>query len=599
MQPHAWRFGAVAGVLAGAGFLLFEDDLVREAIWLTTLLGSCVGIVLGVRWHRPAHQHPWWILFTALTLLAVGNVATYPIWSSSVAARLADHLAVVAFPLIGVASLALVRLQAPGGDRESAIDGTIVMVAMATLLAGTAFAPERLADDVTTVTRLLNTVVAPLVMAAVTAAVMRLLFVANVRLASAWLFFAGAALSMAGRTLRALFTSQGIYEPGIWTDVFILLAYVGVALAALHPSSRELTEVAEPRDRRFTHARLAVLGASLIAAPATLVVQDTGEGLSLPVLSSVALSLLVLWRLSELVLDREAARKELHLRAERQEALADLGLQATHDQDLAGLIAAAERRCTELMELDSCEVAVAPAGSSGGHAALPIADDGRALRARRDDALSQEDVAFLQAVANVLAGAVERHATHELMRNQAIHDGLTGLPNRVHLIQHLERAHAAQRRSGGALAVMFLDLDGFKQINDRRGHRAGDQLLIAVAERLQAAVRASDIVGRLAGDEFVVISEGTDLVEAQRVADRLVAALGEPYDIDGGSARIGASLGIAICDEAIEHPEQLLAQADHAMYVAKACPERATATYEDVLLDASPEAVSAEPGLRN
>lgn len=592
MSEHAWRFGAAAGALAAVGFLLSGNTLVHEAIWLTTLLGSCAGIVLGVRWHRPARQHPWWILFTALALLSVGNIATLSIWSSPLTVMLADYLAVLAFPLIGAASLALVRVQAPGGDRESAIDGLIVMVATATLLAGTVFAPDRVAEDVPAVNRVLTTAIAPLVMAAVTAAVMRLLFVANVRLVSAWLLFAGAALSMIGRTLRALFTSQGIYEAGIWTDTFILLAYVGVALASLHPSSRSLTEEAEPRDRRFTHARLGVLGVSLIAAPATLVVQDTGEGLSLPVVSSVILSLLVLWRLSQLVFEREAARKALHLRAEQQQALAELGVRAAHEHDLDELTAEAQRRCTELLGLRRCVVTAgsrevsepgldpAPAERPGHHVELAVSDDGGTLFAEREQPWNPEDRAFLQSVANVLAGAVERHTTNQLIRSQAIHDGLTGLPNRVHLMERLEQAHAAQRRSGEPMTVMFLDLDEFKRVNDTHGHRAGDQLLIAVAERLRAVTRASDTVGRLAGDEFVVISERTDLAEAHRIADRVVSALDAPYALGPISVRVGVSLGIAVSDGSGDTPEQLLAQADHAMYAAKIHPDSAASTFE-------------------
>lgn len=580
MREHAWKIGAITGALAGVGFLLSEDALVREAIWCLTLLGACVAIVVGVRLHRPVRRHPWWILLGALSVLAAANVVNYPAWSTSTTLLIADTLALLAFPLLGMAALAISRLQAPGGDRESAIDGAIVMVAMATVLAGTVFTPESLGENVTVSTRILNTAVAPLTMAAVTAAVLRLLFVGSVRVASAWFFFSAALFGMVGNTLRAVLTAEGVYERGVPTDLLVLLSYVAVPLAALHPSSGALTERADPRHRRFTLARLGILGASLIAAPATLVIQDPGEGFSLPVASSVVLSLLVLWRLGRLVVEREAARKELHLRAEQQEALAELGLTATHEQDLEGLTADAERRCTELLDLRECEVADASATTSATQIALPISSDGWVLRAARSQPFSHEDVAFLQAVANVLAAAVERHATHELMRSQAIHDGLTGLPNRVHLIDHLEQAHATQRRSGGRLVVMFIDLDRFKRINDEHGHRAGDQLLIAVADRLRATVRAGDMVGRLAGDEFVVISEGPGLDEAQSVADRLVAALAEPYELEGATVSVGVSLGIAVADDAIDNAEELLARADLAMYAAKASPKRATSTFE-------------------
>ena len=580
MRLYGWKLGAGAGVLAGAGFLLLDGELLRETIWRLVLIGSCVGIVLGVRWHRPASKHPWWLLLAALALLTVANLATYPAWSTPTAAVVADYIAMLAFPLIGVAALALARLQAPGGDRESAIDGAIVMVAMATVLAGTVYRPDVFADDVTMAARLLNTVIAPLMMAAVAAATFRLLFVGSVRIVSAWFVVGAAAAGLFGNTMRALLTAEGTYERGTWSDVFILLAYAAIGLASLHPSSPQLTQEAAPRHRRFTHARLAVLGAALLAAPVTLAIRDTGDAWSVPVIASAVLSALVLWRLSGLVVERERTRRALHERVERQEALAEMGRQAIDDPDLERLTADAVDRCRDLLDLDRCRVGQAPTHEEDGVVALRIAEDGRMLVAERAGPWSDEDVAFLQAVANVLAGAIEREATHELIRRQAVQDALTGLPNRLALFDRLEQALAAHQRTREPLAVMFLDLDGFKRINDEYGHHAGDLLLIEVADRLAATVRTSDTVGRLAGDEFVVISERTDLEQASHVADRILAVLAEPVDVGGVRIHIGASIGIVVSVNAMLDAEHLLAQADHAMYTAKTRPGSATSAVE-------------------
>lgn len=585
MKDHGWRFGAAAGALAGVGFLVVDDEVVRASLWLLTLVGSCVGIVVGVRWHRPSRQHPWWLLFTALTLLAVGSTATFPLWASTGGQLLADVLATVAFPLIGLAALALARLQAPGGDRESAVDGAIVMVAMASLLAGTVFSGDRLADDVSTVSRILTTIVAPLVMAAVTAAVLRLLFVGSVRIASAWFFVTAAICSMIGRTFRAYWTAEGSYEPGMWSDILIMMAYVFVALAASHPSSWMLTEEAAPRHRRFTLARLVVLGAALLAAPATLVMRDPGEGWSIPVLSSVLLTALVLFRLSGLIVARESAQRALHLRAERQEALAELGLQAIDDPDLERLLLAAVDRGHDLLDLDHLDIEwrdvdQAPPSERDGTVELSLASDGTVLVAHRDTPWNDEDLAFLQSLANILTGAIEREATHELMRRQAVEDVLTGLPNRLALLDRLQQALALQQRTGDPLAVMFLDLDGFKQINDRHGHRAGDLVLMTIAERLESTVRASDTVGRLAGDEFVVIGERTDLEAATRVADRLMQAVTRSVDLGSVSVEVGVSIGIVVAVGGKLDAEHLLARADQAMYTAKARTGSARAAVE-------------------
>ncbi len=582
MRQRAWIVLAGLGVLAGAGFLVVATPALRELIWIGVLLASCSGIVLGVRWHRPVRRYPWWILLAALVVLLAANVINYPVWAGPAARSFADQLSLLAFPMIGVGALSLTRLQTPGGDRESAIDGSIVMIAMATVLAGTVYRPDGIADDVSWAGQLLNTVVAPLMMAAVTAATFRLLFVGSARVTSAWLVVVAAAASMAGNVARALQVADGNYVRGSWPDLFILGAYISIALAALHPSSSRLTEPADSASQRLTHARLIVLGVSLIAAPATLVIRDTGEGLSVPIVSSVVLSLLVLWRLSRLVVDREAAREALHQRAERQEALAELGLQAVDEPDLDDLSEAATIRTRDLLDLRTCRIGDPPDDPPEGAIVLPIAD-GTVLLAERDEPWNHEDRAFLQAVVNALTGAVERQATHELMRYRAVHDALTGLPNRSLILDRLEHALARQRRAGIRVAVMFIDLDGFKQVNDVYGHQVGDDLLLAVAERLGMCVRDSDTLGRLAGDEFVVICEDAPTDEVRRIADRLTTSLSQPFTLGDASVQVGASVGVVESDGATTDPEELLAQADAAMYVAKGARGSAVATYDEVM----------------
>ena len=151
----------------------------------------------------------------------------------------------------------------------------------------------------------------------------------------------------------------------------------------------------------------------------------------------------------------------------------------------------------------------------------------------------------------------------------ALHDALTGLPNRVLLFDRIEHALRAASRNQGALAIYFVDLDGFKAINDRLGHEAGDQLLVAVSARLCAAVRNSDTVARLGGDEFVVLSQ--DLDDMQRpavVADRIITALSRPFLLGGSTVSISASVGIAAAGGE-DRPRDLLLRADVAMYAAK------------------------------
>lgn len=170
-----------------------------------------------------------------------------------------------------------------------------------------------------------------------------------------------------------------------------------------------------------------------------------------------------------------------------------------------------------------------------------------------------------------------RKTEDERIRSLAFHDHLTLLPNRGLLLDRVGRALAASRRSGATGALIFLDLDDFKAVNDRHGHHVGDLLLKEVAARISALVREVDTVARLGGDEFVILLEnlGSDPPQAEadavRIAGKIVARLDEPFELDGRAARVGASAGIAMFSGGPGEttPERLLDHADAAMYQAK------------------------------
>jgi diguanylate cyclase (GGDEF)-like protein len=190
----------------------------------------------------------------------------------------------------------------------------------------------------------------------------------------------------------------------------------------------------------------------------------------------------------------------------------------------------------------------------------------------RDDTPPRHDTLFrgLTGLADQAGLALTSVRLLERTRHQATHDALTGLANRVLFHEHLEAALAASHRSGTLAAVCYLDLDGFKSVNDTRGHAVGDELLVSVAERLRATVRTSDGVARLAGDEFAVLLREVGSVEAAGlVAGKLVDALAEPYTFHGEETHIGASVGVALAPIHGETPDDLLRAADAAMYEAK------------------------------
>jgi len=159
----------------------------------------------------------------------------------------------------------------------------------------------------------------------------------------------------------------------------------------------------------------------------------------------------------------------------------------------------------------------------------------------------------------------------EQIRRLAHHDPLTGLPNRFTLRGRLEQALAAAPRDKGKVAIMFIDLDRFKTINDSFGHQVGDALLVEVAQRLQACVRQSDVVARLGGDEFVVVVTGVESgIAVANVGEKILAELSRPYPIAGRDLSTTPSVGIAIFPDDGDNAERLMQNADTAMYNAKA-----------------------------
>ena len=167
---------------------------------------------------------------------------------------------------------------------------------------------------------------------------------------------------------------------------------------------------------------------------------------------------------------------------------------------------------------------------------------------------------------------------------QGLHDALTGLPNRVTLTDRLDQARARLRRNGGMFAVLFIDLDRFKPVNDRLGHGVGDHLLTLAGQRIKAAVREVDTVARLGGDEFVVLLEDTTaLNHVTMVAERILATLRKPFRFGDEEARVGASIGIASCASPDEDAETILAHADTAMYRAKEQGRGQFALFDDAM----------------
>jgi diguanylate cyclase (GGDEF)-like protein len=218
-------------------------------------------------------------------------------------------------------------------------------------------------------------------------------------------------------------------------------------------------------------------------------------------------------------------------------------------------------------------------------------DEPRALDAN-------EDLALLSA-ARLAAIAVQRHEAERELSHLAHHDKLTGLPNRMVLQSRLEEGIRLARSLDSSIAVMFVDLDNFKIVNDSLGHAAGDHILIGFAERFSKLLRPGDVVGRFGGDEFVVLLENVSSAEdAKPVAERLLQDLRRPFRIGDSTVFLTVSAGIAISHGGRDASEVLLRNADSAMYQAKARGRARVEFYDEGLPERATRRMQLEGDLR-
>jgi len=182
----------------------------------------------------------------------------------------------------------------------------------------------------------------------------------------------------------------------------------------------------------------------------------------------------------------------------------------------------------------------------------------------------EENVAFAAAVADILRAASSKIDVAVASEHASLHDPLTGLANRSLVLDHLRRALARGSRRSSLTAVAFLDLDDFKPINDTLGHRAGDEILVRIAERLRAVVRPSDTLGRWGGDEFVVVCEDLEQAsDASAIVARLGAVFDKPFTTYGTELNVTASIGVAVSTDGDNGSAALIHAADAAMYRMK------------------------------
>ena len=211
-----------------------------------------------------------------------------------------------------------------------------------------------------------------------------------------------------------------------------------------------------------------------------------------------------------------------------------------------------------------------------------IARDGTEVWVRDEAfAMPEETITGRSVSQGLIVDTTDRKRLEAQLLHDSLHDPLTGLANRVLFRDHVERSLARRRRSRTSVALLFLDLDDFKVINDSFGHRAGDGVLVEIAGRLSQVIRAEDVAARQGGDEFaILLGRVRNIEEAVATAERILVELARPIPIDTRSAVVGGSIGIALSSGRDAVADDLLAHADAAMYEAKAQGKGRLAIFE-------------------
>jgi diguanylate cyclase (GGDEF)-like protein/PAS domain S-box-containing protein len=419
------------------------------------------------------------------------------------------------------------------------------------------------------------------------------------------LLLTGFATMFAGDIVWSLAKMRGYYLPGDFADVMYLVCYVPLAAAAR--AQLKWMRAPVPAQPNNSAVARALPYAAMLAAFLMLVYLSGGDvsgPANLMTMIVFALTLLLMIRQSvvlrgdALVRERRAARMVEDRYASLIANASDVIMIVGADGVLRFASPASERTLGltpaqitgkslpdlwagedgEKLRAFLAEVAATPSGTVG-PVELRVERGAKRYVVETVGSNLTQDPA-VQGLALNFRDISERKALEEQLRQLAFHDPLTLLANRNLFRDRVQHALTLTQRGLSCLAVLFLDLDNFKNINDSLGHDAGDRLLQAVAHRVLQTTRSSDTVARLGGDEFAVLMEGVERSsEAARVADALIAALNVPFQLDGREVRIGASVGVAI-SAAEAGAEALLSNADIAMYHAKAAGKNRHVTFQ-------------------
>ena len=557
-------------------------------MWPLIGWSSVAAIVVGVRRNRPEGRVAWYVLAVGVATLIVGDdlyTVRYVVQhATALFPSYIDAVYLAMYPLLAFGLVLLVRKRTPGRDRASLLDAAIITCGVGLLSWVLLIVPYFRNHDLSLLERV-TSISYPLGDIALLAIVVRLAVGSGRRPVAFWLLAGSIVMLLAADTLFGYMVLTGLWHEHNPVDAGWIAFYIGWGAAALHPSMREMS-VQTSRSPRVSGRRLALVGSAALIPPAILFEEQLHgkvvDGAAIAMTGAV-LFVLVLARTNGLA--REVADKRSEARFRSLVTNASDAILVVDDK---GFIRYKTPSATRVLGRQSTELLDRSIGD------LLSADDERQLgvllatagvtttvewTVRLGDGTPRDmevTAADLRADAGVgglvltMRDITERKALDAELRRQALHDTLTGLPNRP--LFHDRVAHALSRAAmrHGDVAVLFLDLDDFKMVNDSLGHSAGDEVLVAAAVRLQSILKSGDTLARFGGDEFAVLVEDGDVaVAAVAIAKRVQDAMREPFRVGDEAVPVQVSVGIAVGRAGVDTPSGLLRDADLAMYVAK------------------------------
>jgi diguanylate cyclase (GGDEF)-like protein/PAS domain S-box-containing protein len=574
---------------------------------------ACIAIVVGVRRHKPATRLSWYLIALGQAFLVAGDVVAYNYKAFFGTAlpfpSVADPLYLAVYPLTIAGLLLLIRRRNPGRDWASLIDSVIVTIGLALLSWVFLIAPYAHDTTLHLGTKLVS-IGYPLGDILMLGVAVRMAVGGGRRGPAYYLMIAAIAAVLATDSVYGWIQLHGTYTPGDLLDGGWVLYYVLLGAAALHPSMATVSDSAAPRVR-LTRARILGIAVAALIAPVVEMLKFSSQGGSDAIVigaAAIVLFGLVVVRMIGLARTQEAtAEREIVLResALRTEGEMRLGALVQHSSDVILVLAsdtAVEYASPSVRQVLGYEVAdfagrrflddvpeedrtLMESALGGLLARTSGSSEAFEFRIRhRDGRLLHTECLFTNLLQHAAVGGIvvnlrdigERKQFEEQLTYQAFHDPVTDLANRALFRDRVEHALSRQGDDSRSLAVLFLDIDDFKTINDTFGHDAGDRVLQTISARLRSALRRSDTAARLGGDEFAVLLEDiSHTVGISEIVAQLLEIISAPLALDGREASVECSIGIAVGRSAgatgpSTTVDELLRNADVAMYEAKA-----------------------------